>query len=255
MNRSRPDDMASSPAPRHVVQLGLWTSILTAVTTTAALVIAVTLAPARSGPNCPPLVNMGVVESCVTYPYTDVAAYVPTEYIWMYPATLLALLFVVLVTSIHECLAKTRPIFSRIALAFAGIAAAVHTINYSIQIAVVQPSLVNGELEGLALFSQYNPHGIFIALEDLGYLMMGIAFLFVAVALDRRGKLVLAIKATFLIGAVLTVGGLIVQAWIYGFGLEYRYEVLSLTVDWVVLIVAGAMLSVLFGRSLRTTSR
>jgi hypothetical protein len=33
----------------------------------------------------------------------------------------------------------------------------------------MQPSLLKGETEGLTLFLQYNPDGIFIALEDLGY--------------------------------------------------------------------------------------
>jgi hypothetical protein len=32
---------------------------------------------------------------------------------------------------------------------------------------VVQPSLLSGESEGLAIISQYNPHGVFIAMQDL----------------------------------------------------------------------------------------
>jgi hypothetical protein len=29
---------------------------------------------------------------------------------------------------------------------------------------------MNGETDGLSILTQYNPHGIFIALEEIGYL-------------------------------------------------------------------------------------
>ncbi|MDY6878507.1 MAG: hypothetical protein SWK90_20195 [Chloroflexota bacterium] len=243
------DAETAKSARQRVCRLGFWTSILTAVTAAVALGIAVTTAPARSGPNCPPLVDMGVLESCVTYPYTDVAAFVPIEYIWMYPAFLLALLFVVMVICIHHYAAVDKKVFSQIALSSAVISAATHAMNYFIQLAVVQPSLLKGELEGLALFSQYNPHGIFIALEDLGYFLMGITFLFVAVAFVPRNRLERAIRFTLIAGSILVVGGLILMALLYGSDLEYRYEVLSLTVDWIVLIVSGTLLSVFFRRA------
>jgi len=47
---------------------------------------------------------------------------------------------------------------------------------------VVQTCLPKGEVDGLSLWSQYNPHGLFIGLEDAGYLSMGVAFLFAAAA-------------------------------------------------------------------------
>jgi hypothetical protein len=37
--------------------------------------------------------------------------------------------------------------------------------DYFIQLTVVQPSVLQGKVDGLLLWSQYNPHGIFIALE------------------------------------------------------------------------------------------
>lgn len=246
------DAETAKAARRTISCLGFWTSILVAITAAAALGIAVTTAPARSGPNCPPLVDMGVLESCVTYPYTDVVDFVPIEYIWMYPALLLALLFVVQVICIHHYAAVDNKVFSQIAVSFAVVAAAVHAINYFIQLVVVQPSLLKGELEGLALFSQYNPHGIFIALEDLGYLMMGIAFLFIAVVFVRRDRLERAIRFTLITGSILTVGGLVLLTLLYGSDLEYRYEVLSLTADWIILIISGALSSVFFRRAGRS---
>jgi len=238
-------------ARQSVCRLGFWTSILTAVAAAAALGIAVTTAPARSGPFC----MVDLVGSCITYPYTDVAKFVPIEYIWMYPALLMALLFVVLVVCIHHYASADKKVFGQIALSFAVISAAAHAINYFIQLAVMQPSLLKGELEELSLFSQYNPHGVFIALEDVGYLMMGVAFLFVAAVFGRREGLERVIRLVFFASSVLAVGSLIVLALIYGSDLEYRYEVVAILVDWIALIVSGALLSVFFKRAGRGTSQ
>jgi hypothetical protein len=232
-------------AKQRACRLGFWSSILTAAAAAAALGIAITTAPARSGPFC----MEDLVDSCITYPYTDAAAFVPIEYIWMYPAFLMALLFVVLVACIHHYAAVDEQVFSQIALSFAVISAAAHAINYFIQLAVVQPSLLKGEVEGLSLWSQYNPHGVFIALEDVGYLMMGVAFLFVAAVFSRRKKLERAIRLIFFISSVLAVGSLILLALLYGRDLEYRYEVAAILIDWLTLIVTGVLLSLFFKRA------
>jgi hypothetical protein len=232
-------------ARQNACRLGFGTFILTAVAAAAALGIAITTAPARSGPNC----MVELVGSCVTYPYTDVAAFVPIEYIWMYPALLMALLFVVLVVCIHHYADVAKKVFSQIALSFAVISATAHAINYFIQLAVVQPSLLKGELEELSLYSQYNPHGIFIALEDVGYLMMGVSFLFVAAVFGRRERLEQVIQILFITSSILAVGSLIVLALLYGFDLEYRYEVAAILIDWIALIISGALLSVFFRRA------
>jgi hypothetical protein len=42
--------------------------------------------------------------------------------------------------------------------------------DYFIQISVKQPSLLKGETDGISLLTQYNPHGIFIVLEEVSYL-------------------------------------------------------------------------------------
>jgi hypothetical protein len=41
-------------------------------------------------------------------------------------------------------------------------------------------SLMNGQAQGIALLTQYNPYGVFIVLEELGYLLMSLSFLFLA---------------------------------------------------------------------------
>lgn len=229
-------------------RIGFWTAILMAIATTSAFIIAITTAPARSGPNCQALVEMGIVESCIEYPYTDVADFVPIEYIWMYPTLLMALSFVVLVTSIHYYADENKKIFSHVGLSFALLSAAAHTMNYFIQIAVMQPSLLKGELEGLSLFSQYNPHGIFIALEDVGYFIMGLTFLFITFTFSKSNRLEHVIRNFFFISSILTIGSLFLFAMFYKSDLEYRYEVFAIVVVWITLIVSGILLSIFFKR-------
>jgi len=228
-----------SSSNESVSWLGFWSAILTAAVAAAALGIAITTAPPRSGANC-------MFETCITYPYTDAAAFVPIDYFWMIPAFLMGPLFVILVVSIRQHTSAIRQGFGQIALSFAVLSAASLTINYYIQLSVVQPSLLKGEVDGLALFSQYNPHGIFIALEDLGYLMMGAAFLFIALLFDHRKRLARAIRTLFIVSSVLAVGSFVLLNLLYGFELEYTYEVLAILINWTTLILSGALLSVFF---------
>jgi hypothetical protein len=122
------------------------------------------------------------------------------------------------------------------------------TINYYIQLSVVQPSLLKGELDGLSLFSQYNPHGIFIALEDLGYLMMGAAFLFTAVLFSRRERLERVVRLILIGGGILVLGSFILLSLLYGSDLGYNYEVVAILIDWSTLIVSGTLMSLFFLR-------
>jgi len=56
-------------------------------------------------------------------------------------------------------------------------------VDYGIQLTFVQPALLAGEAQGLSAFTQDDPHGMFIALENVGYLLLGVAFGFLGVAL------------------------------------------------------------------------
>ena len=79
--------------------------------------------------------------------------------------------------------------------------------------------------------------------------MMGVAFLFVAAAFGQQERLGRIIQLIFGASSVLVVGALILLVLIYGFDLEYRYEVVAILVDWIALIVSGILLSVFFRRS------
>jgi hypothetical protein len=92
-------------------------------------------------------------------------------------AILMVLAYVALMVSIHSCAPGHKKIFSQVGLSFALIAAATLVIDYYVQFSVIPMSLMNGETEGLAVLIQYNPHGVFIALEELGYLVMSHLFI------------------------------------------------------------------------------
>ena len=119
---------------------------------------------------------------------------IPHDYIWMYPATVLMGIFIVLLACIHQSMPENRRLYSLLALVFGAIAAALLAVDYYIQIATLQPSILKGEWEGVALVTQYNPHGIFIALEELGYLLMSLAFLFAGLAFAHATRLDRALR-------------------------------------------------------------
>ena len=173
-------------------RLGFWAALLTAVVTALAFGLAITTLPV-SGPFC--------TGGCVAYPYHEVAALVPHDYLWMYPAILLLGLFVVLMACIHQDAAENRRLYSLMGLLFAAMAAAVFAVDYYIQITALQPSIVKGETEALALVTQYNPHGIFIALEELGYLLMSLAFLFCGFVFSGTARLDRTIRWLLIGGA------------------------------------------------------
>lgn len=226
------------------IGLGFWAAILTAVD--AALFAAVGVAtPARSGPFC------GTIWPCVPAPYIDVAQFIPGDYLWLIPGILLAPIFVVLMASIHAYAPEPRKIFSRVGLTFAVGYAVVIGVDYFVQFAVVIPSLQSGETQGLSLFTQYNPHGLFIAGEALGYLTMSTALLFVA-PVFAGGRIECAIRWLFVAGFVLAVAAL-VGFWLVG-GDLVAFEVAVLSINWIVLIASGVLLGVVFRRAGRSRS-
>jgi hypothetical protein len=216
-----------------------WIALLTAFTTAFSFLLAV-LTPPKAGPFC--------VENCVGYPYTDIASYISRDFLWMYPALLPAPFFVMVVSGLHDHAAIDRKRFSRLAIAFSAIAATLPTADYFIQLRVIQPAILKGELDGLAPLSQYNPHGVFIALEEAGYLAMGVAFLFAALAVPARDRPHRGVRWVFGTGFAAIVLLFVAISIAYGFDVEYRFEVAAITVDWTVLIVTGALLARTYAR-------
>src|SRR3712207_584359 len=104
----------------------------------------------------------------------------------MPPAMILLVLYVVLVSSIHAQASPQKGVYGQIGLSFALLSAVVVLGDYFVQFSVVPISLMNGQTEGIALLTQYNPYGVFIVLEELGYLLMSLSFVFLAPCLPTR---------------------------------------------------------------------
>ena len=140
-----------------------------------------------------------------------------------------------------------RRLLAALAVVLAVIGASVLVVDYGIELMVVQPALLAGEVDGLSLWSPYDPHGVFIALENLGYAAFGAAFVLLGAALaGRSGAVLRAVRATFTAGGTLILVALVALAGVYRAGLDYRFEVAGLSLAWLVLVVTGTLLAVMF---------
>lgn len=242
MTESRDLSMISGTANPSASRAGFYSAVFTVLITLVTFAMAITAVPI-SGANCP--------ANCVDYPYLNTVAQYPKDFLWMVSAMLLVLGFVALMVSLHADTSPRKRVFSQIALSFALIAAAILLTDYYLQFSVVPVSLMNSETEGLPLLIQYNPHGVFLALEELGYLIMGLSFLFAGIAITGRNRLESTIRWIFIGGFVLVLLSLAATSLTYGLDRLDRFEVLAISVDWLVLIVNGILLSIMFRRHLR----
>ena len=76
------------------------------------------------------------------------------------------------------------------------------------QLGLVQPALLLGESSELPLLSMYNPHGVFIALEDFGYFLMSVALLLAAAMFDGGTGLDRVIRWRLALGGLTGVSAL-----------------------------------------------
>ncbi|MCU0489262.1 MAG: hypothetical protein MUE67_09955 [Anaerolineales bacterium] len=226
-------------------QVGFYSSLAVAILTLVTFGFAIVAVPI-SGANC--------LEGCIDYPYLDTVAQFPKDYRWMPLASLLMLVYVVWTAALHALAAPHKKIFSQVGLVFASMAALILVSDYFLQFSVVPISLMSGEIEGITLLTQYNAHGIFIALEELGYLLMALSFAFMALALANRSRLETAARWVFASGFGLAVIALTAFSVLYGLDRQDRFEVVVISIDWLVLLVNGTLFSVLFGRIIRTNN-
>lgn len=221
-------------------KFGFYIAISTAAVTLVTFVIAI-LTPPLSGPFC--------TEGCYQYPYHDIISRFPRDYYWMFPAMVLMLLYTALMACIYQHAGTDKKIYGLLGTAFSIISALILLTNYFIQVTVIQPSLLKGETEGIALLSQYNPHGIFIALEELGYLMMSFSFLCIAPVFTNKNRLENSIRWTLLLSFSVAILSFIIVIFRYGLNREYIFEVVIISINFITLIVAGIMLAQWFRKA------
>lgn len=232
---------SSQPDPTSPVdRASFWSAALTAALSTISLGVAVTTPP-RSGPFAAP-------GTAIAYPYDSAAEFVPRDFLWMYPALLMMVAYLALAACIRDRAAGPRRTLGTIGLSLAVASFSTIAIDYFIQLRTVQPSLLRGETEGLAILSQYNPHGVFIALEELGFLLMGLSFALLGLALGES-RLERVARWTLVTSALLIAASFVGLSYAFGFELEYRYEVAAISLAWLTLIGCGSLLAVAFRRS------
>ena len=222
-------------------KVGLYASISLSILTIVAFGFAIIAVP-PAGPFCP--------GDCMSYPFEDILDYYPRDYNWMYIVVVQLFAYVIFTISIHYNAPSEKRIFSLIATAFALISSTVLLLDYFIQFAVVPMSMMKGETEGIALLSQYNGHGIFIALEELGYILMSLAFLFKAFVFTQKNGLERSIRWIMILPISVTVLSIIYYSLKYGLDRSYRFEVVLISVNWLVMIIIGILLSIYLRRKI-----
>jgi hypothetical protein len=105
----------------------------------------------------------------------------------------------------------------------------------------------------LSLFSIYNPHGIPIAIESLGYLLLDTALLFLAAVFGGRNRIEHSLRWIFGVGFVLTVASFGALS-LTGSPIVV-FEVVAVTINVAILIAAGVLMSLLFRNADREIPR
>jgi hypothetical protein len=219
---------------RFAARVGFPLAIMLALMAAVGFVLGI-FTPPRSGPFC--------TLDCTAYPYhPDAARFFPRDYWWMLPGVTLAPLVLTMAACVHFSIAPARRLFSLLAVCFATIATAFITLDYFVQVLVVQPAMVHGEGDGIAMLTQYNPHGLFILLEDLGYLLLAKTFLSLAMALPV-GKSCRTLRWTLGVVSVLALVSFVGLAARYGIEMALPFELAVITVVWIGLIPIGILLA------------
>lgn len=218
-------------------QFGYYISLFTAVITIITFGIAI-CTPPLSGPFCK--------SGCFEYPYHEIISRFPRDYYWMFPAIILSFSYMIMMISVHKTVTPEKSVFSLAGVAFAMISTLILSVDYFVQVSFIQPSLLAGETEGIAILSQFNPHGLFIILEELGFITMNISFIFLAPALSSSTRLERSLKLTFIIGFILTLLSFTAVVLINGINREYRFEVIIISITWIELIIGSILFSKYF---------
>lgn len=227
------------PGTKNLDRIGAAAAFFTAAAGVITFGFALTAVPI-SGANCP--------GNCIDYPYLGTAAQFPKDFIWMPLAILFLLGYLVLSSAIAQKAAAEDKLFAQIGRSLAGLATGTLMVNYYLQFFVIPMSLIAGEMEGIPLLIQYNPHGIFLILEEFGYLVMSLSFLFFAPVLKNGSRLALAAKRIFQGGFGLVALAFLVILILYGLNRQDRFEVIAISVDWLVMIVNGVLLGLVFSK-------
>ncbi|MGA9595096.1 MAG: hypothetical protein WBV06_03000 [Acidimicrobiia bacterium] len=226
---------------RSNMRLAMYVATATAALAAVALGLGVMAVPI-AGANCR--------KNCISYPYLDTVDRFPRDYLWMYFAVVMVVAYLLFMVSLRAVAAAPSGLVGQMAVVVAVASTVVLVATYFTQSSVVPASIAAGETEGIALITMYNPHGLFIALEEIGYLLMSVSFLLAALMVTGAGRMVRAIRWIFGAGFILPFLAFIAYAAAYGLNRQDHLEVAAIAVDWLVLIVNGILVALLLRKRL-----
>jgi hypothetical protein len=234
--------METNELQKKYLTFGLYSSFLLSILTIVTFGFAMTAIP-PSGPYCP--------DNCMDYPFPEILLYYPRDYYWMYFAIFQLFAFVVFIVANHFIANASGKLYTSISLSFALISSTVLLITYFTQFSVVPISVMKSETDGIALITQYNEHGLFIAMEELGYITMSIALFFLAFAFSKNTRVENIIRIILITQLLATIMAFIFYSIKFGIDRSYLFEVATITINWLVLIIVGIMISLHFRRKLK----
>lgn len=224
--------METNDSPKDYLKIGKYSSYLLSSLTLVTFVFAMTAIP-PSGPYCP--------ENCMDYPFPDILLYYPRDYYWMYLAIFQLFAFVIFIVTNHFIVAIKKKLYTFLSSAFTLISSTVLLTAYFTQFSVVPASIMKGETDGIALITQYNDHGLFIAMEELGYITMSIALFFLAFVFSKNTRIERSIRIILIIQLALNVIAFVFYSMKFGIHRSYLFEVATITINWIVIIVVGIL--------------
>lgn len=227
---------------KKILKFGLYSSLSLTLLTIITWGFAMMAIP-PAGPYCP--------SDCMSYPFSDILSYYPRDYYWMYLAIFQLFAYLIFIVSNHFITPIENKLFSFISVAFALISTIVLLIAYFVQFSVVPMSMMKGETDGIALITQYNGHGIFIAMEELGYITMSISFLFLAFIFSMKNRLEKAIRLILIFSFLFTVLSFIFYSIKFGIDRSYRFEVATITINFLATITVGILISIFLKNRLK----
>ena len=197
------------------------------------------------------LAMIAVPPAGLSYPYLDTLRQYPRDYFWQYSAIIMLILYIVLYSSLSSVIITEKKVIANIGLIFAVMSCLILIALYYIQETVVPISLMKNETDGLSLLTQYNPHGVFIALEEIGYiLMLGsiICGYFIFAGNNRIEKAIRIISAIATTGVV---ASFIIITYLYGLDKKDRFEIAIILFIWIANIVNSFLIHRIFRKRIK----
>jgi hypothetical protein len=231
---------------KQLLLIGFCTSLFVAISTIITFGFAMIAIP-PAGPYCP--------SNCMDYPFLNLLKYYPRDYLWMYCAIFQLIGYLILTVVILFHTDNLKKFYGFLGFSFAGMAVLILMADYFVQFAVVPISVRNNELEGIAILTQYNGHGIFIALEELGYSLMSLSMLFISLVFSIKNKLEKSIRLFFMLSFLGMLFSFTFYVIKYGIDRSYLYEVAAITINFLVLIINGILLSIYFLKKRKECSK